>query len=51
MNIFLISAGFYLQVSTDLIKPSARMRSGGYGSRPVCVCVSVSRPLICDSRN
>ena len=28
-------------------KPSARMRSEGYGSRPVCV----SAALICDSRN
>ena len=27
------------------------MRSEGYGSRPVCLCVSVSRPLIRYSRN
>ena len=40
---------------SPIIKPSARMRSEGYGSRTVCVCVCVcvcvSRPLICDSRN
>ena len=37
--------GFALQLTLG------RMRSEGYGSRPVCVCVCVSAALICDSRN
>ena len=33
-------------LTSIIIKPLARMRSEGYGSCPVCVCVQASHPLL-----